>query len=114
MTINPGEFKHKIIIQKHTSSTDSIGNSILEWIDFKTVYAKINNLYGNEYWQAVAHNQQNTVDFVIRWTKDLDILMNNKQLTEYRILFKDIFYYIESFDNIQYKNKIVKIKAVNK
>lgn len=114
MKINPGDLRHKIIIQKHTQSTDFVGNSILEWIDFKTTYAQINNLYGDEYWKAAAHNQQNTVTFLVRWTKDLDILVNNKQLTEYRILFKDTFYYIESFDNIQYKNKLVKIKAVNK
>lgn len=114
MKINPGDLRHKIIIQKHTHSIDDVGNSVYDWTNFKTIYAQINNLYGDEYWKAAAHNQENMVVFIIRWTAELDKLINNKMLTEYRILYKDIPYEIISFDNIKYQNKLVKIKAVNK
>ena len=44
----------------------------------------------------------------------LQRLADEKTLTEYRIIFRGIAYYITSYDNIGYRNKLVKIKAVRR
>ncbi len=112
LIINPGRFKHFITIQRKEIISDSVGNQLENWVDVKKTYAEINNLYGSEYWEAAAHNQQDTVVFTVRWSKSLDRAM--RDLTNMRISFKGQFYKIISFDNIKYDNRLCKIKAVNK
>ena len=114
MMINPGEFRHKITIQKGTAGTDSIGNPVTDWNDWKKPYAKINGLFGQEYWQAAAQGQENTVVFTLRWTKSLEILAQTKEITQHRIVYNGLPYDIISYDNINFENKLVKIKAVNR
>lgn len=114
MIINPGEFRHKITIQKGTESTDSIGNPVVSWEDWKKPRAKINSLYGQEYWQAAAQGQENTVVFIFRWNKELEILAQTKEITQHRIVYNGLPYDIISYDNINFENKLVKIKAVNR
>jgi len=117
MMINPGEFRHKITIQKvneDTDSTDSAGNHIVSWSDWKKLYAKINSLYGQEYWQAAAQGQENTVVFTLRWSRELEILAQTKEITQYRIVYNGLPYDIISYDNVNFANRLVKIKAVNR
>ena len=114
MIINPGEFRHRITIQKSTESTDQFANPVLDWKDWKNLYAKINSLYGQEYWQAAAQGQENAVVFMLRWSKELEILAQTKEITQHRIVYNNLPYDIISYDNIGFENKLVKIKAVNR
>ena len=114
MIINPGEFRHKITIQKGTAGTDSVGNPVIDWKDWKKPYAKINSLYGQEYWQAAAQGQENTVVFTLRWSRELEILAQTKEITQHRIVYNSLPYDIISYDNVNFANKLIKIKAVNR
>lgn len=114
MIINPGEFRHKITIQKGAESTDSVGNPVIDWKEWKKLYAKINSLYGQEYWQAAAQGQENTVVFTLRWSKELEILAQTKEITQHRIVYNKLPYDIISYDNVNFENRLVKIKAVNR
>lgn len=114
MLINPGQFKHKISIQINTAYTDDLGNSTYNWQDKKIVYAQINNLYGEEYWKAAAYGQETTVVFTIRWTADIDNIINTQEISKYRVVYKDVPYNVISVDNINYQNKLIKIKGINK
>lgn len=114
MIVNPGRLKKKIILQKHTPSTDSYANQLLKWSDYMTLWADVNSLFGTEYWAAAAHGQQDTIVFTVRYSKKLEQLADSKQLTEYRIIFHDIAYDIIHYDNINFANKLVKIKAVRR
>lgn len=98
------QLKHRITFQKlETIATDN-GFEIESWIGFKTVWAKVANLYGKEYFEAATVQQENTVKFVIRYTDGID--------TDMSILFNGKQYNITSIDNIRYANKFIEIKAV--
>lgn len=114
MNINPGKLNKRITIQQHTATQDENANEILQWSDYITTWAEVNNLYGQEYWAAAAHGQEDTVVFTVRYSKKLQRLADEKTLTEYRIIFRGIAYYITGYDNIGYRNKLVKIKAVRR
>lgn len=112
MRINAGKFNKKIVLQKCVSTFDENNSEIIEWKDCKTMFASINGLYGAEYWAAATHGQEDTIIFTIRWCKFIDELAKTKALTQYRIVRDNINYEIKSYDNVEFANKIVKIKAV--
>lgn len=99
-----GELRHRITFQKLVSNPNENGFDIEEWIDIKTVWSAISNLYGREYFEAAAVQAEKTVEFTIRYLPDIDVSM--------RILFMDKQFNITSIDNIKYKNKFIEIKAM--
>lgn len=108
--MDSGAYRSLVTIQQYVSGFDDIGNPSEEWQDYKTCYAYVNGLSGREYWEAAVVHGENTVEFVFRW-KPFFKSMNTKQ---YRLLFNGGIYDITSIDNIQFRNKTVKIKAVTK
>ena len=86
--MNAGAYSQKIMIEKLMHDYDNIGNPVEKWKPFKRDYAYMNGLSGKEYWEAATLNAENTVDFVCRWKKFFD-------------------------DNVQFRNEIVKIRAVH-
>jgi len=99
-----GDLNKRITFQKLTNMINDNGFEIENWIDVKTVWARVSNLYGKEYFAAAAVQAENTIKFLIRYTDGID--------TDMRILFKDKQYNITSIDNIKYANKFIEIKAV--
>lgn len=108
--MDSGAYRSLVTIQQYVSGFDDIGNPSEEWQEYKTCYAYVNGLSGREYWEAAVVHGENTVEFVFRWKPFFDS-MNTKQ---YRLLFNGGIYDITSIDNIQFRNKTVKIKAVTK
>ena len=108
--MDSGAYRSLVTIQQYVSGFDDIGNPSEEWQEYKTCYAYVNGLSGREYWEAAVVHGENTVEFVFRWKPFFDD-MNTKQ---YRLLFNSGIYDITSIDNIQFRNKTVKIKAVTK
>lgn len=106
--VDVGELKHRITIQKYTTITTDNGFDEETWLDYKTVWASMNNLYGKEFYAAKAVQSENTVEFTVRYSKDLEIL-NTK---EYRIFWNEKSYNITFIDNIKYENRWLKIKAI--
>lgn len=117
--VNIGDLNKRIVIQKYIINQNKNGFDIEEWIDYKSVRAAMNNLWGKEFYAAKAVQAENTVEFIIRYSKDL----KNINTKEYRIKIikdknatkeKDRYRYfnITFIDNIQYKNKWLKIKAI--
>jgi SPP1 family predicted phage head-tail adaptor len=80
--MNPGLFKHKIIIQKYIESENSMGDSVRSWQDHITTWAMIKTIQGREFIQAAAVQGENTTRFVIRYnhgiTSDMRILYNGR------------------------------------
>ncbi|WP_434292009.1 phage head closure protein [Clostridium botulinum] len=119
MKVKIGEMRHRITIQKYSTYQNENGFDIEKWIDYKTVWASMNNLWGKEFYAAKSTNSENTIEFIVRYSKDL----KNINTKEYRIKTikdknatkeKDKYRYfdITFIDNIQYKNKWLKIKAI--
>ena len=108
--MNAGAYREPVTIEKSGYTEDDIGNQIQTWIEYYKGYAYMNNLSGNEYWEAAQTQAENTVMFILRYHPKLNI-MNSK---EYRLMHRGNEYNITSIDNVQYKNETVKIRATVK
>lgn len=101
--MNPGELDKRITFQRLTTKTNENGFEVETLEDFKTVWAKVSNLHGREYFEAAAVQRENTVKFTIRYLPDVNPSM--------KILFQGRKYNITSIDNIKYQNRYMEIKA---
>lgn len=99
-----GELRHRITLQKMSTTINQNGFEVEDWIDVKTVWAAVTNLHGKEYFEAAAVQAENTVKFTIRYLLNIDASM--------KILFNGKQYNIASIDNIKYRNKFIEIKAL--
>lgn len=109
--MNFEKLNKRITIEKYSSTTTVNGFDIEKWIEYKTVWASVNNLYGKEFWSAKAIQAENTVEFTVRYNKKLEVL-NSKDSKDYRINFNNRHFNIEFTDNRKYENKYLKIKAI--
>jgi SPP1 family predicted phage head-tail adaptor len=101
--MNPGGLDKRITFQRLTTTTNENGFEVETLEDFKTVWAKVSNLHGREYFEAAAVQRENTVKFTIRYLPDVNPSM--------KILFQGRKYNITSIDNIKYQNRYMEIKA---
>lgn len=101
--MNPGELDKRITFQRLTTTTNENGFEEESLEDVNTVWAKVSNLHGREYFQAAAVQAENTVKFMIRYLEGID--------TSMKILFQGRQYNITSIDNIKYQNRFMEIKA---
>ena len=88
---------------KHTSASS---------LAITPLWAEVNGLYGAEYWAAASQGQENTIVFTVRWFSALDKLIFDAELTKYRVVYRGRYFDIQSFDNVEQKNILVKIKAI--
>ena len=99
--------RERIMIQKSSTKKDGTGNHALVWSDYYKCYSYVNNLSGKEYWEAKQVNAETELDFVIRYCSGVSAL----DTEHFRIQFRGNIYNITFVDNVQYKNKTVKIRA---
>lgn len=110
-----GDLNKRITFQTYTTTENDLGDTIKSWIDFKTVWANVTNLYGREYYAAMQTQAEKTVKFTIRYLKDLDSKNNEYGLDTtkvFRIQFSNSNYDIKFIDNIKYNNEFMEIQAV--
>lgn len=98
----------RITIQKIIPISTKNGFDDEGWVDIKTLWASVNNLWGKEFWSAKAIEAEKTVEFVVRYSKELEAMDSKK----YRIYWNDKVFNITFIDNIKYENKWIKIKAM--
>lgn len=110
--INIGDLNKRITIQKYTTYTTENGFDVQDWTSYKTVGASINNLWGKEFYAAKAVQSENTVEFIVRYSRDLEVLLEKDGTKLYRVYWNKRVFDITFVDNIQYENKWIKIKAV--
>lgn len=120
--VKVGELKHRVTIQQFVNTTDTDGYKVTKWNDIKTVWAKVENLYGKEYYEAAAVQAEKTIKFVIRYT-NIDELMRIR-FGKKTVYIKDKsgnvtgskevdrVYDIKFIDNIKYANRFMEIQAL--
>lgn len=112
--VSASDLNKRITIQKfnHIQQNEN-GFDEEFWDDYKTVWASMNNLWGKVFYAAKAVNEENTVEFVVRYGKYIDTLDNKKYRIKTKNRSKDEYKYykIVFIDNIKYKNQFVNIKA---
>lgn len=102
--MNIGELKHKIEILRPVIEINENGFEVQSYETYKTLWAKITNLHGKEYFEAASVQQEKTVKFTVRAVKGIDETM--------KIRFRSNIYDISFIDNIKYENKYMEIKAM--
>ncbi|MBC7193869.1 phage head closure protein [Marinobacter sp.] len=71
-----GELRHRILIQRLASGQDEYGQPLNAWQDVATVWAKIEDLSGREYFQAQqVPTAQVSTRITIRWRPDIEPTM---------------------------------------
>ena len=101
------EMRERILFQKSSSVKDKNGNRVLNWEDFYSCAAYANNMSGEEYWAAAQTNSQKDMYFKVRYCSELSGINSER----FRIVFRGEFYNITFVDNIQYNNKMLKIRV---
>ena len=105
--MNIGELKHKVTIQRKINNNNPLEDATFE--DFKTVWAKINNLFGKEFIEAQKVNPNISKKIIIRYIKDLDMSINPNTCKDYKVSYKGISYNILHIDNIKEQNKFMEL-----
>lgn len=102
--INPGEFKHPIIIERHQKIKDEDNRLVEQWVNLCNSRAKILWTRGSEYTENYGTNSEVEATFYIRF--------NYKNITSKdRLIYKNEAYDIIYVNNIQEANKYYEIKA---
>ena len=99
-----GEFKHRIKIVKPVIQINDNGFEVETYETYKTLWAKVTNLHGKEYFEAATIQKEKTVKFIFRAIAGIDETM--------KIDFGGKLYDITFIDNIKYENKYMEIKAL--
>jgi SPP1 family predicted phage head-tail adaptor len=102
-----GDLREHIKIQKSTLTKDKNGNQVLKWEDYYTCASYVNNLSGKEYWEAAQVNAENEIFFIIRYSSEVKAM----DTEHYRIEFRGQLYNITFIDNVQYRNRTLKLRA---
>ena len=104
--MNIGELKHRVTIRKKAEKKPLEDTT---YTDFKTVWAKVSNLYGKEFIEAQKVEANISKKFIIRYIKDLDMSINPNACKDFMITYKGISYNILYIDNIKEQNKFMEI-----
>lgn|GEM_PF-198980 len=121
--VNIGDLRNRITLQVFVTTLDDDGFETQEWQDLRTVWAKVENLHGREFYAAAAVQVEKTVKFSIRYIKDIDETMRIKfgkrtvnVLDQGGIITGtkevDRVYDIKFIDNVKYDNRFIEIQAL--
>jgi SPP1 family predicted phage head-tail adaptor len=111
-TVNISDLDKRITFQKFTVDTNENGFPIEDWMYYKKVWASMNNLFGKEFYSAKAVQSEKTIEFVMRYSKDLEVLLDENSTNLYRIFWNNRVFDITFVDDIKYQHEWLKIKAM--
>ena len=97
--MNPGKLDRRITIQKRVLSKDATGSKVETWADEGSAWAQYVTNRGNETATADAERETNTQQFRIRY--------RTINATDYRILYKSVFYNITGISEEGRQDKLL-------
>lgn len=100
-----GRLRHRVIVEKETSSRGATGEVIETWATYVTRWAMINPLVGREFFLAQQEQSEVTVKVVIRYDS-LTKLINPR---DYRLNIDGVIYDIETPINPQSMNREIQL-----
>lgn len=83
MLNNPGRYNRQVAIQIQPDVQDSYGQPVENWVDWKTVWAKIRPIRGREYYQAHQVSAEVTTELYMPFTKGITPVMRIKHCNRY-------------------------------
>lgn len=102
-TTNPGALRTQVTIQSRTNATNTGGFLVPGWVNVATVWAKWNNVHGQEIWAASAINAIKPATVLIRYRAGID--------STCAVLKGSERYEIISVDNIENRNEYIELKV---
>lgn len=102
--------RRKIKIQKMTMGRDEWQNEVKYWADWREVWAERSSLWGQAYYAAKAVNEENTVEFVLRYVGFLDEL----NTFDYQVVFEGVAYEIEQIDHLDDDGMWIKLRCLER
>lgn len=103
--INPGEFKHPIIIQRYKIQKNDDNIPVKVWHDILSVKSKILNVRGSEFYKAQGVGSKVEKTFYIRAPGMLEITNCD------RVIYKNITYNIVYSNDIEEVGRYIEIKC---
>lgn len=105
MRIHAGDLRHRIEILRAQKTAKNTFTTV-EYLPYKKVWAKANNLYGKERLEAAEYDADRTVVFTIRKVSASDLTVKD------RIKFREKIYNITFIDEVLFRGDMVKVTAV--
>lgn len=105
--IDPGELRHKITITRVGSGQDDFGQPVNTWTPFFSTRAKIQNLSGQQLYQAAEFTSAAQVRIMIRWPGAAREVRPGD-----RVLFGSHVYVVQIVDNVLLRNRKVNLNCV--
>ena len=102
--------RRKILIQELVSTENAMGDKIESWSNWKELWAEKTNLFGNEYYAAMAVNEEHTVIFTVKHVSFLDQL----NAAQHRIIYEGKIFDVKNIDYLKDDGMWVKIKALRR
>lgn len=97
----------RITIQKSTVATDRYGNHKKTWTDYFTCWAYANTFDQAERESAAVTLDERGITFEVRFCSELEPVDS----VEYRAVFHDEIYNIESVDMMNWQRKAIKLRC---
>lgn len=95
----------RITIQKVEFIVDKIGNRKSIWHDYYSCYATVGGESGKESFVVGMVSDFVDITFTIRYCKKLQQINS----TQYRVIFQEEIFNIQSVDHMNYKRKLLKL-----
>ena len=104
--MNIDNLKQRITIQKRTV-TKVKGVPTDQWDTFYSCWCGINSLYGSELYKALEIQQENILNFNVRYTK----ILENLNTKDYRVMWGTRVFNIIATDYYSFSKEKITIKA---
>jgi SPP1 family predicted phage head-tail adaptor len=108
--INPGELRHSVQLQAPSSTRDASGEPIATWSAVLTTRAKIEGTSSAAFKDSFSNSTlaaESTDLLTIRWPGS-SITVEPGQ----RVIFGDVTYLIQDVDNVQRRNRKLRLACV--
>jgi len=102
--------RRKLIVQKKETITNQYGDTVTDWNDWRKLRVEKSDLWGSEYYAALADGEEKTVEFVVRHVAFLDELKTDT----HRIIYEGDTYDIKHIDHLKDDGMWIKLKVMRR
>lgn len=102
--MNVGSFRHDVAVMEPVAeAVDEYGRRTVSYERRCMVKAAVSDVSGRKFYEAAAHQLQNTVTFTTRWIFGIS--------PAWKLVFQGITYQIDQINHLRYKRDFIRIKA---
>jgi len=102
--------RRTIVIQHKVITKDQYGDVTEVWEAWRTLRAERSNLWGRDYYAALAVGEEQAIEFTVRYVSFLDELKTDT----HRILYEGETYDIKHIDHLRDDGAWIKLKAMRR